>query len=360
MRRKAIIKKLTKSKVLSGFLHRPPRAVLSAVFCIFFCVFFCTALTGCRKPESAYVRTSFALDTVVQVTVYEEKDLPAVQNALSLCSSLEKVFSRTDPEAELCRLNEAAKKGETFTCSPDLLKVLTDCMEFSYLSDGAFDITLGALSSRYDFSGNAHHVPDEAERIELLSHTGIDKICVCGEECVFVGDPETVLDLGAAAKGYIADRMKEQMVSSGVEHAIINLGGNILVIGQKPASSGRAEETVPFDAGIAKPVPGESNEVFLHVSLSDDSLVTSGTYQRCFEQDGVFYHHILDPKTGLPADNGLASVSVLTKRSALADILSTACFVLGPEGSQQLIDRIEEQVEVIFIDRELNVTRIHN
>ena len=340
MTQKALIKKLTIS--------------------LLFCAVFCASAASCRQPAAAFVRTSFALDTVVQVTVYDEADIAAAERALAYCKDAEKTFSRTDPESELFRLNEAAKNGETFTVSPDLLEVLTSCIEFSYLTDGAFDITLGALSSRYDFSGSTHNVPDAAERSELLSHTGIDKICICGDQCVFVGDPETVLDLGAAAKGYIADRMKEKLLSDGVSHALINLGGNVLAIGEKPVSSGSTSDTVPFEAGIAKPVAGESNEVFLTVPLSDNSLVTSGTYQRFFTQDGVAYHHILDPATGLPVDNGLSSVSVLTKRSALADILSTACFVLGPEKSQTLIDQLDEPVEVIFIDRDLRITRINN
>ncbi len=310
-------------------------------------------VSGCEKTAVPYVKTSFALDTVVQVTVYDKKDEAAALKALDYCRTAEKTFSMTDPESELYRLN--ASSGMPVQVSDELYALLENCLNFSELSDGAFDITLGALSSVYAFSGSVHRIPDEQERAGLLSRAGADKISLGAENAVFASSG-TVIDLGAAAKGYIADRMKELLISEDVRHAIINLGGNVLSIGGKPA--GKA--SVPFEAGIAVPVPGRSNEVLLTVSLTDDSLVTSGTYQRYFEQDGIRYHHILDPKTGLPAENGLASVSVCCRQSESADILSTACFVLGEEKSAELIAKLDFPVEVIFVNDQLEITRIHN
>ena len=360
MTRKTIIKKFTKSGA--------PGLSFRALSCVLISVVFCLFLSSCKGTVNSYVRTSFALDTAVQVTVYDQKDIKAAEDALLFCKQMEKVFSRTDPEAALYRLNESFREGagSAAQVSDDLFTMIESCVRFYALSDGAFDVTLGALSSIYDFSGEIHRVPSEEERTGLLLHTGADKLRLTENHGVSSADPETVLDLGAAAKGYIADRMKEKLISEGVEHAIINLGGNVLVIGEKSVDGGLfsgltgRKSTAPYEAGISKPVYGGSSEVLLTVPLSDESLVTSGTYQRYFEQDGTIFHHILDPKTGLPVSNGLLSVSVRTKNSFDADILSTACFVLGIEGSQKLIDQLDFDAEVIFIDEEMKVTRIRN
>ena len=335
MDRNALIKKLT----ISGL-----SILLAAIILL---------SAGCGKAAVPYVKTSFALDTVVQVTVYDEKDEAAALKALEYCKDAEKIFSMTDPSSELYRLNASA--GTPVRIPEELYSLLLTCQTYGRLSDGAFDVTLGALSSVYAFSGDTHRVPDDEERAALLSHTGPDKLTLSDNGTALVS-PGTVIDLGAAAKGRIADGMKALLLSEGVRHAIVNLGGNVLVIGEKPSGNG----TVPFDAGIAKPVPGQTNEVLLNVPLSDASLVTSGTYQRYFEQDGVRYHHILDPATGLPVSNGLASVSVICEKSEDADILSTACFVLGEEKAAALIRALDFPVEVIFVNEQLEISRIRN
>ena len=158
--------------------------------------------------------------------------------------------------------------------------------------------------------------------------------------------PGMGLDLGAIAKGYIADRMKDFLVSKGVKSAIINLGGNVLCIGESP-------EGRPFQVGIQKPF-SERGESLLSLEITDQSVVSSGIYERYFEKDGVLYHHILNPKTGYPYENDLLSVSIISDRSVDGDGLSTTCFSLGLEKGMELIDSLED-VEAIFITKDETV-----
>lgn len=294
-------------------------------------------------------RTSFALDTTVDIAYYDEAKKDAVNGAIRLISDYEKVFSRTDPGSELWQVNHAEAGAET-QISRDLYMVLNQASLIYGLTDGAFDITLGGVSALYDFSGK-QNVPSQEELKEALSHTGMEKIALITDAsdllnfsdgtyfAVAKEDPELVIDLGAIAKGYIADRAKEYLLEKGVTSAVINLGGNILTVGEKPMTDGSFQT---FNVGIQKPEKG-SSVVVKTVSLSDTSLVTSGTYERSFTRDGVFYHHILDAVTGCPfnplSSYGLdvVSVSVSGPESMICDALSTACFLLGPERAKQAV-----------------------
>jgi thiamine biosynthesis lipoprotein len=148
------------------------------------------------------------------------------------------------------------------------------------------------------------------------------------------------IDLGAIAKGYIADRVKEYLIKNGVKSALINLGGNLLCIGSKP-------DNIPFQIGIQKPY-ADRNETIATMEISDLSVVSSGVYERFFELDGKFYHHILNPKTGYPYDNGLISVTIISEKSVDGDGLSTSCFALGLDKGLQLIDRLPNTYAVFI------------
>ena len=148
------------------------------------------------------------------------------------------------------------------------------------------------------------------------------------------------MDLGFIAKGFIADRLKESLLEKGVESALINLGGNILAVGSKPDGS-------PFEIGVRKPFDTQ-NTALTTLSLSDRSLVSSGVYERYFEKDGKRYHHLLDPFTGYPVENGLLGVTILSSSSMEGDALSTTAFVLGPEEGMALIESLPD-TEAVFI-----------
>ncbi len=290
---------------------------------IAFCLLCLISLTGCGEGAAARTETAFALDTVVRVTVYAEADVPAARAALARCAEYEATFSRTRADSELARVN-AAGGG---TVSEDLRAVLECAIDVSARSGGALDVTLGAVSVLYDFTAEDPAPPDAAAVAAALAGTGMDGVSLRGSELTLA--PGAVLDLGAVAKGYIADRLAEDLRAAGVEHAIVNLGGNIVCVGSRPDGE-------PFRVGVQEPVPGsEKNAAVL--SVENASVVTSGNYQRYFDYNGVRWHHILDPETGCPVQNGLASVTVTGPESMLCDALSTACFVLGKETGEALL-----------------------
>lgn len=310
------------------------------IFLVFLLIF-STILSGCGKIEDSsnenVSKSTFLLNTYVTVTLYSGNESLANQ-CIGECKKYEKIFSRTDPESELYALNEA----DTMEVSPELLEVITEALSYCKLTDGAFDITLGGVSDLYSFSSEEPQVPSEIELAEAMSHIGYEKILIEGNT-VTILDPETVLDLGAIAKGYIADRLAEFLILNGESSALIDLGGNIMCVGIKPDGSS-------FKIGLQYPFK-DSSKLIGTVKVSDRSVVTAGIYERCFESDGVFYHHILDPKTGRPYDNGLLSVSIISESSMHADALSTACFSLGLEKGLKLINSLPH-AEAVFVDKD--------
>lgn len=194
------------------------------------------------------------------------------------------------------------------------------------------DITIEPLSSLWDFTGENPQVPDSAEIESRLPAVDYRNVHVEGEQVIFDSD-DTRLDLGAIAKGFIADRMKEYLVEEGITSAIINLGGNVLCIGERPDGS-------PFRVGLRRPF-GEYSETAAVLTVNDLSVVSSGVYERHFVKDGVNYHHLLDPKTGYPWQNGLVQVTIISQKSVDGDGLSTACFGMGLEDGISLLDSME-------------------
>lgn len=304
------------------------------IFITILIAFLSTACAGHSGPKTV---NNFMFDTVVSITYYNDSDLPAVNEALNLGRELESVFSRTLPESELYRLNESG----SMTVSAPLLEVIELALHFSELTEGCFDPTMGAVSALYNFSSDAPALPAPDDLRENLTHVGWENITVRGST-VTLGDPEAVLDLGAVAKGYAADRMKALLAERGVAHAIINLGGNILCLGGRPDGK-------DFAIGVQYP-SRESTEIVETVHLSDLSVVTSGVYQRFFENNGEIFHHILDPQTGMSVRNGLSSVTVIGPSSAVCDALSTACFALGLEAGTDLVESFEGYCALFITD----------
>ena len=311
---------------------RPKIAFL--IIIIYITIFFAGNLSGCGKKAEARTEQAFLLDTMVSVTYYKARDREAVRSALALCRLYELVFSRTDPESELFWLNG---RGSGMV-SPELREVLALALEYCATSAGRYDVTMGGVSALYDFSGEPH-VPEAKALEAATAHVGWEKVHIDGET-VTLTDPEAVLDLGSIAKGWIADRMKEYLVERGVEHAIISLGGNVLCLGGRP-------DGAAYKIGIQYP-ERDSTALAATVAVREGSVVTSGVYERFFVENGVTYHHLLDPATGLPLQTGLLAVSVVGPCSARCDALSTVCFALGPEEGLALIDGLDGY-EAVFI-----------
>ncbi|MCD7767171.1 MAG: FAD:protein FMN transferase [Lachnospiraceae bacterium] len=323
---------------------------------------FAAAALQANAAEEKTSSTGFFLDTVVTITLYGDTDSAAMDGCFELLEQYEQMLSRTIEGSDVWNINHSA--GESTTVNEETAALIETALEYSQLTDSAFDITITPLVELWDIDGKSELlagvtddsseesiadslIPSEEEIASALSHID-DSVVSVDENIVTLSDPEAEIDLGGIAKGYIADCLKEYLLSQGIEHALINLGGNVLTVGTK--SDGSA-----WKIGIQEPF-GESSDVIAVVACADKSVVTSGTYERYFEVDGRIYHHILDPNTGYPVDNGLTSVTILSDSSTTCDALSTACFVLGLEDGMELIESLEN-IEALFITEDETLYR---
>ena len=231
-------------------------------------------------------------------------------------------------------------------------------MAFAVLCDGMGGLSKGEVASASVVKAFCSWVEtrlpvlcasglNDADIQKALPLCSSDGVTINGQDITLPSD-DIQFDVGAIAKGYIADRLKDFLVKKGVNSAIINLGGNVLCIGSKP-------DGTPFKVGIQKPF-ADRNETEAVMDITGKSVVSSGIYERCFKQDGKLYHHILNPKTGYPYDNGLISVTIISDQSVDGDALSTTCFALGLEGGLKFAEKKGVQAVFITEDYELHYT----
>lgn len=294
-------------------------------------------LSGCRPAGHTPLSASgFYFNTLISVTIYDDCDELVLTECFSLCEKYETMFSATLEGSDIYRINHA--EGNPCEVSEETIELLRLSIEYANLTDGIVDPTVYPVSSLWNFSSGEEIVPNASDITTALSR--VDYRCIQIEQnTVTLTNNDAAIDLGFIAKGYIGEKLKEYLLSIGVENALINLGGNILTMGSKPDGS-------LYRIGIEMPFrQGESAADF---TLSDCSIVTSGVYERCFEKDGILYHHLIDTSTGYPADNGLLSVTIFHPDSARADALSTTCFLLGAEEGLALVEKTEG-AEAMFI-----------
>jgi len=295
-----------------------------------------TNLSGCSVSQSEKISESaFVLNTVATITIYGSTDETLLDDAFALCRKYDALLSRTDKNSEIYKLNTR----EISTVSDETAALIAEGLYYGTLSGGAFDITIEPLAVLWNFTGDDPVVPTAADVAAAREKVDYSAVSISGNTVQFAND-SVRLDLGGIAKGYIADRVKEYLVSKGVTSAIINLGGNVLCIGGKT-------DTKSFKIGIQYPFKEGS---IASVTVSGLSVVTSGIYERYFEENGKLYHHLLDPKTGYPADNGLLSVTIIGANSSVCDALSTACFVLGVEKGSALVEEFDGYYAIYLTD----------
>ena len=305
------------------------------VICLMICLM--TPLTGCtRREEQPMSRMTYALSTEITISIYDSNDQNLITKCFELCGEYDRLLSRTNEESEIAQLNKLG----SCEVSDETLEVIKKGLYYSELSGGAFDITIEPVSSLWDFMAEEPKLPDPDEVRNNLKRIDYTKVKIDGRRVTL--QEGMGLDLGGLAKGYIADRLKEYLLSQGVKRAIINLGGNVLCIGKK-------SDNADFTIGIQNPQNPAS--IKGTVQVNDKSVVTSGTYQRTFTVDGVSYHHILNPETGYPYDNGISSVTIICDESVDGDGLSTTCFALGIEEGCRLVESMDH-VYAMFIDNE--------
>ena len=300
--------------------------------------------------------TAIKLNTAITVTIYDSNDKKLLTECMNLCDKYEKIFSRTASDSELYQLNHrelAPVEGteNTYQVSDDLAKLISEGLDYSELSKGAFDIAIEPLTSLWDFTAEDPQVPKDSLIQAALPKCDYHNISIDKDKNeITLKTDDTAIELGAIAKGYIADRLKDYLISRNVKSAIINLGGNVLCIGEKTDNSA-------FKIGIQKPFADRSETIAV-MDIKDKSVVSSGIYERCFEQNGTLYHHLLNPETGYPYDNGLIAVTIISDKSVDGDALSTTCFALGLEDGMKLAESLDD-VQAFFVtsDYEIHYTK---
>jgi thiamine biosynthesis lipoprotein len=303
--------------------------------------FNCLSCTNATvKKQDCISDTKFMLDTLCTISLYDKHDKAILEKAFELCEHYDNLLSMTVQTSDIYKINLADIKP--ITVNKDTIEVIKNAINYSIKSSDMFDITVGKLTALWDFDSKNPKVPSQEKIDEAKSTINYKKIIISGNT-VKLTDKNTMIDLGAIAKGFIADKIKLFLQQNGVMKAIINLGGNIVVIGSKAKGT-------PWIVGIQQPFE-DKNVVIGNVYVSDKSVVTSGIYERYFYQNGKLYMHILNPRTGYPIDNDLSSVTIISNKSVDGDGLSTTCFLLGVEKAEQLIKSLKD-VEAIFITKE--------
>ena len=290
----------------------------------------CLCLTGCGKQTTEATAQIFAMDTVMEVAAYGEHAEQAVKSTEKRIEELENRLSRTKADSLVSGLN---RDGSIRHLTYDYWNLIARAKEYRDATNGAFDITIAPVMDAWGFTGDSFRVPERSELDELLKHVNSDEIQIQEEPAhsVTLGEGQAI-DLGGIAKGYTSDWVEQTFRANGIESGKISLGGNVFVLGTKPDGS-------DWRVGIKDP-RNESGLAAI-LSLRDAYAITSGGYERYFEENGKTYHHIIDPATGYPADSGLLSVTVVAAdngpdwagagNGAMCDAFSTALFVMGEE-----------------------------
>ncbi len=303
------------------------------------------SLVSCGAPRPLS-RSESWLGTVCTITVYGQPPKGLLDRAFARIAEIDARMGPDRAGSELDPIAAAAGKSAV-KVTPDVFKVIQASLEYSRLMGGAFDVSVGPLVKLWGIGlGGAGRVPpqQEIERARaLVDYRRIELDAAAST--VRLRDPGMSLDLGGIAKGYAADEVAAILRDGGVKSAIIDLGGNILVIGSRPAGG-------KWRIGIQDPDKARGEYLGI-VEVSDATVVTSGVYERYFIKDGVRYHHILDPKTGAPARTGLLSTTIVTRQSMGADALAKV-FVLGVERGMALIKSLPG-VEAIFVTEDRKV-----
>lgn len=302
-------------------------------------------LTSCSGKQKVLTGNTFALDTLVELKLYQypNKDRDSlIQDSFDQIKQLEDTLSMHVKGSDIDNLNQNAGI-QPVTVSDLTYRVLNDSLFFSQKTDGLFDITAGPLIDLWAIDPPDGHYPSPEELDAVLPLIDYHKIEFLGNNQVMLQDKGMIVNLGAIAKGTIADEIKAYLLSRGVTSALINLGGNVLTVGSKPDGSS-------FVIGIQDP-NSERGNYLMSIHIADESVVSSGDYERYFVYNGKIYHHILNPKTGFPAETNIKQVTIVTANSQKADGLSTSVLLLGVQKGLQLVESLDG-VEAILITKD--------
>ena len=316
------------------------------VFLLTVLLSFCLGGCGNAEPVS---RSDFYFDTIITITLYDAPYESLLDHCFEIASDYEQMLSKTVEGSDIWNINHSG--GSEVSINRETYDLLSRAVYYARLTDGCLDLTIGTVSDLWNFSSenDTHKVPSDDKIREALTHVNYQNVVIKqnGDQyTATLTDPETQIDLGFIAKGYIADQMKQYLLSENVQSGIINLGGNVLTLGSKPDKSS-------YKIGIKRPFKDDESPIEV-LSVVDKSVVTSGIYERYFYQAGQLYHHILDTGTGYPISNNLYSVTILSSSSMDGDALSTACLILGLDKGMELIEQTAD-CEAVFVTDDYQV-----
>lgn len=288
-------------------------------------------------------QTFYIYDTVVNIKVFgdavEQKNMDDIQ---AMLERMDIEFSRTKENGELYAVNQAAGK-EPVVVSDETLDIVKLSLKYAEEMDGLYDPTVGPLVDLWAIGEGGEKVPDQAAIDQARSLTNYKDVIVDeAAKTVMLAREGMVLDMGGIGKGYAADRIADYLKAQGLDSAMINLGGSsIIALGNKPNGS-------PWNIGLQDPDQSRGTQLGT-IKISDEVIDASGVYERYFMQDGVRYHHILDPRTGFPSQNGLKSLTIMSPSATDADALSTGVFLMGLEEGLAYLEALPEKVDAFFI-----------
>lgn len=292
---------------------------MKRIVCLLLAMLAALSLTACGRGEEPEKQELFAMDTYMSLIAYGDGARDALAAAAREINRLERELSRTVSTSDVYQLNA----GGSASVSDETAALLTAAVEYSEKTGGLFDVTIAPLVTLWGITTDSPRVPSQGEIDALLPLVGSDHIHLDGDTVTL--DAGCAVDLGGIAKGYASDRVAEILRQNAVTGAAVSLGGNVYVCGQKPDGTGWS---------VAVQDPKNTDSYALTLELTDTFAVTSGGYQRFFTgEDGTVYQHILDPRTGRPAETDLLSVTVIAQNGTMADAYSTALYVMGEQGA---------------------------
>ncbi|MCR4612210.1 MAG: FAD:protein FMN transferase [Lachnospiraceae bacterium] len=308
------------------------------------CSILIIGLSSCScsiKSKEPVTKNAFVLDTVITITLYGENAKEHIDKCIEIANKYDSLLSNNNTNSIIYKINNA--EGQFVEVDADTLDVINQGINFGNISDGTLDISIGKLTNLWDIKNRTE--PPSQEEINNALGFNYKNIEIDGNKVRLLTEKEQ-LDLGGIAKGYIADKMKEYLTSQGINQGVINLGGNVVCLDKK-------NNDEDYKIGIQRPFD-ESGTPMCAINVSNKSVVTSGDYQRYFEYNGKKYHHIIDVKTGYPADNDLDSVTIINNSSTAGDALSTIAFLYGLDKGMSFIESIPD-TEAIFITKDGNL-----
>lgn len=306
----------------------------------------CSEKTAKNTSVEPTAKTEFVLGTVCTITLYDHVSDEAFDSSFQRLKEIEDKMTINAPGSEVDAVNNAAG-NEYVKVSEDTFYVIKEGKHYSELSNGFFDISVGPLVRLWNIGTDNARVPTQEEINEKLTIVEYDDILLDeGNKSIMLKNKNMVIDLGGIAKGYAADEVKRILKGYGVENAIINLGGNVLTMGENP-------EGRPWRIGIQNPDASRGDSIGA-IQLRDKTIVTSGIYERFFTEGNKHYHHMLNPFDGYPFDDNLASVTIVTDKSIVADAFSTGVFGKGLEDGMKYVEG-QKNMEAIFITKDNKV-----